>query len=80
MLEASDDIVIAGRDRRHRRRKAGHRHRNRRRRDPAALPGNVVEVLVDNRKLHGRSVKEVAESVGDDARGVFLRALDANGT
>jgi len=39
------------------------------------IPGNVIEVLVDNRKLHGRSVKEVAERVGDDARGVFLRAL-----
>src|SRR6476469_2186071 len=36
------------------------------------IPGNVVEVLVDNRNLHGRSVKEVAERVGDDARGVFL--------
>jgi len=40
-----------------------------------AVPGNVVDVLVDSRKLHGRSVKEVAERVGDDARGVFLRAL-----
>ena len=43
------------------------------------IPGNVVEVLVDNRKLHGRSVKEVAERVGDDARGVFLRALTRMG-
>jgi len=40
-----------------------------------AIPGNVVEVLVDNRKLHGRSLKEVVEGVGDNARGVFLRAL-----
>jgi putative transport protein len=40
-----------------------------------AIPGNVVDVLVDNRKLHGRSVKEVAERVGDNARGVFLRNL-----
>jgi putative transport protein len=40
-----------------------------------AIPGNVIEVLVDNRKLHGRSVQKVAESVGADARGVFLRAL-----
>lgn len=40
-----------------------------------ALPGNVVEVLVDSRKLHGRSIREVAEHVGDNARGVFLRAL-----
>ena len=44
-----------------------------------AIPGNVVEVLVDNRKLHGRSVKEVAERVGDNARGVFLRALTRMG-
>ena len=39
------------------------------------LPGNVIDVLVENRKLHGRSIREVAEIVGDDARGVFLRAL-----
>ena len=39
-----------------------------------AVPGNVVEVLVDSRKLHGRSIREVAERVGDNARGVFLRA------
>ena len=44
-----------------------------------AIPGNVVEVLVDNRRLHGRSIKEVAERVGDDARGVFLRALTRMG-
>ncbi|SEN82366.1 TrkA C-terminal domain-containing protein [Bradyrhizobium sp. OK095] len=40
-----------------------------------SIPGNVVDVLVDNRKLHGRSVKDVAERVGVSARGVFLRAL-----
>ncbi len=44
-----------------------------------AIPGNVVEVLVDNRKLHGRSLKEVVEGVGDNARGVFLRALTRMG-
>lgn len=44
-----------------------------------AIPGNVVEVLVDSRDLHGRSIKEVAERVGDDARGVFLRALTRMG-
>jgi AspT/YidE/YbjL antiporter-like protein len=44
-----------------------------------AIPGNVAEVLVDNRKLHGRSIKEVAERVGDKARGVFLRALTRMG-
>lgn len=40
-----------------------------------AIPGNVLEVLVDNRTLHGRSVQEVADRVGGDARGVFLRTL-----
>lgn len=40
-----------------------------------AVPGNVLEVLVDNRHLHGRSIQEIATRVGADARGVFLRAL-----
>ena len=40
-----------------------------------AIPGNVVEVVVTDRKLHGRSLQEVAGRVGDNARGVFLRAL-----
>jgi aspartate-alanine antiporter len=44
-----------------------------------SIPGNVVEVLVDNRKLHGRSVRDVAERVGTSARGVFLRALTRMG-
>jgi len=43
-----------------------------------AIPGNVMEVLVDNRKLHGRSLKE-SSAVGDSARGVFLRALTRMG-
>ncbi|PSO17473.1 transporter [Bradyrhizobium sp. MOS003] len=40
-----------------------------------SLPGNVIEVLVENRRLHGRSIRDVAEIVGDAARGVFLRSL-----
>lgn len=44
-----------------------------------AIPGNVVDVLVDNRKLHGRSLQEVADRLGNDARGVFLRALTRMG-
>jgi putative transport protein len=44
-----------------------------------AIPGNVVEVLVDSRKLHGRSIKEVVDRVGDNARGVFLRGLTRMG-
>jgi putative transport protein len=44
-----------------------------------SIPGNVVDVLVDSRKLHGRSIREIAEMVGGDARGVFLRALTRMG-
>jgi putative transport protein len=44
-----------------------------------AIPGNVVDVLVDNRKLHGLSIKQVVDRVGDSARGVFLRALTRMG-
>jgi len=40
-----------------------------------AMPGNVVDVLVAQRQLHGRSLQEVADHVGDNARGVFLRKL-----
>lgn len=43
------------------------------------IPGNVIDVLVDNRKLHGRPVRDVAERVGVSARGVFLRALTRMG-
>jgi len=79
VLEAGDDIVIAGRT------AAIVSAR------PAigveidadeilrAIPGNVLDVVVDNRKLHGRSIQEVAERVGDNARGVFLRALTRMG-
>ncbi|MDA9432279.1 aspartate:alanine exchanger family transporter [Bradyrhizobium sp. CCBAU 51627] len=44
-----------------------------------AMPGNVVDVLVDNRNLHGRSVQDVADRVGSNARGVFLRTLTRMG-
>ncbi|UEM14917.1 transporter [Bradyrhizobium barranii subsp. barranii] len=40
-----------------------------------AIPGNVINVLVDSRHLHGRSIMEIAERVGNDARGVYLRTL-----
>jgi len=43
------------------------------------IPGNVVEVLIGNRDLHGRTLQEIADRVGDDARGVFLRALTRMG-
>ncbi|MGC2775245.1 MAG: transporter [Bradyrhizobium sp.] len=44
-----------------------------------AIPGNVVDVLVDNRELHGRSLQNVVDRLGDDARGVFLRTLTRMG-
>ncbi|WP_407187753.1 aspartate:alanine exchanger family transporter [Bradyrhizobium centrosematis] len=44
-----------------------------------AMPGNVVDVLVDNRDLHGRSVQDIADRVGSNARGVFLRTLTRMG-
>jgi aspartate-alanine antiporter len=44
-----------------------------------AIPGNVVDVHVDDRDLHGRSIKEIAERVGDSARGVYLRTLTRMG-
>jgi aspartate-alanine antiporter len=43
------------------------------------VTGEVLDVVVDVRKLHGRSIREVAERVGDDARGVFLRDLKRRG-
>ncbi|MDE2377936.1 TrkA C-terminal domain-containing protein [Bradyrhizobium sp.] len=44
-----------------------------------AMPGNVIDVLVDNRNLHGRSLQDIVERVGGSARGVFLRALTRMG-
>jgi aspartate-alanine antiporter len=44
-----------------------------------AIPGNVVEVLVNDRNLHGRNLRDIASRVGDAARGVFLRALTRMG-
>jgi putative transport protein len=41
----------------------------------ASTPGDVVDVYVTARDLHGRTLSDVVERVGDDARGVFLRAL-----
>jgi putative transport protein len=44
-----------------------------------AMPGNVIDVLVDNRKLHGRTLQDIVDRVGGNARGVFLRALTRMG-
>ncbi|MHC2619354.1 putative transport protein [Bradyrhizobium huanghuaihaiense] len=79
VLEAGDDIVIAGPTAAIVAAKpilgaeidAGELLRN--------LPGNVIEVLVENRELHGRSLREIVDRLGDNARGVFLRALTRMG-
>ena len=44
-----------------------------------SLPGEALEVLVAARDLHGRTLTEIVERVGDAARGVFLRALTRHG-
>ena len=44
-----------------------------------AMPGNVIDVLVDNRDLHGRTLQDIANRVGNNARGVFLRTLTRMG-
>ncbi|TWB04616.1 aspartate:alanine exchanger family transporter [Bradyrhizobium stylosanthis] len=43
------------------------------------LPGNVIDVLVQSRELHGRSLREIVDRLGDNARGVFLRGLTRMG-
>ena len=43
------------------------------------VTGEVLDVMVDAKGLHGRTIGEVAERVGDDARGVFLRDLKRRG-
>jgi putative transport protein len=43
------------------------------------VTGEVLDVVVDVRKLHGRSIRDLAERVGDDARGVYLRDLKRRG-
>jgi putative transport protein len=43
------------------------------------VQGDALGVLVNNRELHGRSLREIADRVGEDARGVFLRDLTRQG-
>lgn len=40
-----------------------------------SVPGQIVEVLVTARHLHGRTLAEIVEELGSAAHGVFLRAL-----
>ena len=44
-----------------------------------SVPGEVLEVYVTARDLHGRSLGEIVDKVGDLARGVFLRTLTRRG-
>jgi putative transport protein len=44
-----------------------------------AVPGEVVEVLVSARELHGRTLTEIVDRLGDKARGIFLRSLVRRG-
>jgi putative transport protein len=41
--------------------------------------GDALGVLVNNRELHGRNLREIVDSLGEDARGVFLRELTRMG-
>lgn len=43
------------------------------------ISGESVDVLVSSRDLHGRSLQEIVDRVGDKARGVFLNALTRQG-
>lgn len=40
-----------------------------------SIPGDVVEVFVTARALHGRTLAQIVGRLGDTARGVFLREL-----
>jgi aspartate-alanine antiporter len=44
-----------------------------------SVPGEVVDVYVTARDLHGRTLNDIVEQFGDTARGVFLRALTRRG-
>jgi putative transport protein len=43
------------------------------------VTGDALDVLVSNRRIHGLTLEKIAELAGDDARGVFLRALTRHG-
>ena len=44
-----------------------------------SVPGEVVDVFVTARDLHGRTLNDIVNRFGDTARGVFLRALTRRG-
>lgn len=43
------------------------------------VQGDALGVLVGDRALHGRTLAEIADRVGEDARGVFVRDLTRRG-
>ncbi len=43
------------------------------------VTGDALGVLVNNQALHGRSLREIVDTVGEAARGVFLRDLTRMG-
>jgi aspartate-alanine antiporter len=43
------------------------------------ISGDALGVLVNNNALHGRSLSEIVDRLGDAARGVFLRDLTRRG-
>jgi putative transport protein len=43
------------------------------------ISGDALGVLVTNNELHGRTLSEIVDRVGDGARGVFLRDLARRG-
>jgi putative transport protein len=44
-----------------------------------AVPGDVVQVFVTDSQLHGRTLSDIVDGMGDEAHGVFLRALTRRG-
>jgi len=44
-----------------------------------SVPGQVLDVFVTARDLHGRKLEEIVERLGRKAHGVFLRALSRRG-
>jgi len=44
-----------------------------------SVPGEVLEVFVTARDLHGRTLSEIVDRFGDAVQGVFLRALTRHG-
>ena len=40
-----------------------------------SVPGEVLEVFVTARELHGRTLSDIVDCMGDAAHGVFLRSL-----